>query len=341
MKLPRVHRQTVGGRIYRYHRETRAKLPDGLPEDHPDFVAAWLAEEQKAPAKPAGAAQGTIAAACDAFTRSRAFLDLNATYRRIIGAHVRAIREQGETALLRDLRPRHVRADLEPLTPSVAKTRLKAWRKLARFWRDRDMISADPVQGVGAKPMPKGGGHTEWTLADLEKFRAKWPIGTPQRQACELLQWTGARCIDVVQLGPHMVRGGVLSFSQAKTGVEVHIPWTIPAFGLEPERAPMLACISDSGRTFIRTRDGHPRSVKAFSQWFSAAARAAKLDDLTAHGLRKYRMNALAEAGASVLVMQAWVGHVTLAEVQRYTARADRRRAITGDGFVKSSGGNV
>lgn len=81
---------------------------------------------------------------------------------------------------------------------------------------------------------------------------------------------------------------------------------------------------------FLTTEKGHPRSAKAFGNWFVSAARAAGLVGLSAHGLRKYRMNALAEGGASVLQMQSWVGHVTLEEVQRYTSKADRRRALLG-----------
>jgi len=39
-------------------------------------------------------------------------------------------------------------------------------------------------------------------------------------------------------------------------------------------------------------------------------------------------MNSLAESGALILQMQAWVGHVTLDEVKHYTRRAERRRAF-------------
>lgn len=42
-----------------------------------------------------------------------------------------------------------------------------------------------------------------------------------------------------------------------------------------------------------------------------------------------------AEVTLSVLVMQSWVGHTTLLEVQEYTRRADRRRVISGGHPVK------
>ncbi|MGC9449219.1 hypothetical protein ACPZJU_19190, partial [Cereibacter johrii] len=78
--------------------------------------------------------------------------------------------------------------------------------------------------------------------------------------------------------------------------------------------------------------------LRAHSREGSANERQAGSNDIngedhrlrrTAHGLRKYRMNVLAEHGASVLVMQSWVGHTTLLEVQESTRRADRRRVIS------------
>lgn len=332
MKLPRVHRVTRGKKVHCYHRRTRARLPD-LPESHPDFLAAWLAEEQRhRPAVKIKAAPGSIAAACEAYLGSQSFVELSDGYRPVIRRHVEKIKEQGGNAPLARLEPHHVRADLEPLKPAVASSRMKAWRKLAEYWVASGKLRADPTEGVKRKRMNKTAGHREWTRDNLETFRDRWPIGTPQRLAGELLQWTGARCVDVVTLGPRMVGAdGLLTFTQHKTKHDAHVPWVGRAVGLEADRAALMQCIGNApGATFLVTQYGNPWSVKGFSQWFAAAAREAGLVKLTAHGLRKYRMNALAEAGASVLVMQSWVGHVTLDEVQEYTRRADRKRALRG-----------
>ena len=330
--LPRVHRVRRGRKVHCYHRRTRARLPD-LPEHHPEFLAAWLAEEQRTgPVVKSKAAPGSVAAGCEAYLDSRSYQSLSENYRPVIRRHVEKIKEQGGDAPLRYLETHHIRADLEPLTPAVASSRLKAWRKLCEFWATTGQLRLDPSDGVKRKKMVKSGGHKEWTRDDLEAFRARWPIGTAQRLAAELLQWTGARCVDAVRLGPKMVgRDGLLSFEQAKTKHDAHVPWSGRAFGLEAEREPLMRCIGNAeGECFVTTEAGRPRSVKGFSQWFAAAAREAGLVRLTAHGLRKYRMNALAESGASVLVMQSWVGHVTLDEVQEYTRRADRKRALRG-----------
>lgn len=339
VSLPRVHRVRKAGRVHKYHRVTRAPLPAGIPEDHPDFVAAWSAEEAKGYVPRSRSATGTVAAGCEAFMASRAFRDLSDGYRPVIRRHVEAIRTIGEKAKLSDLRNRHVTADLDPLSPSVARSRLKAWRKLGEFWVARGMVQTDPSVTVRARALPKSDGFKEWTHDDLEKYRAHWPIGTPQRLAVELLQWTGARISDAVRLGPGMVRGGILSFSQEKTGGEVFVPWTARAAGMERDRADLLALTSDARHmVYLVTIHGKARSRKAFGQWFSDSARAAGLTGLTAHGLRKYRMNRLAEHGASVLQMQAWVGHTTLSEIEHYTRRASRRTAFQGAEVVNHPG---
>lgn len=332
MKLPRVHRITKGDLVFRYHRRTRKPLPNNISEDDPAFISAWLAEEQTTPDKRSKAAPDTVAAGCEAYLGSRSYADLKPAYRSVIRRHVEKIAEQGAKAKLLHLLPKHVSADLEPLSPAVASSRLKAWRKLAEFWRAKGLALVDVSAGVKRKRMPKTGGHEAWTDADVDAFRARWPIGTEERRAFELLQWTGARCVDVVNIGPQMVgTDGVLTFIQRKTGNPQHVPWTCQAFGLEPQRADLMQCIEDTrALVYLLTAFGKPRTQKGVSQWFAAAARKAGLSGKTAHGLRKYRMAKMAENGLPVSVMQAWVGHVTLEEVQDYTDSANRRGIISG-----------
>lgn len=332
MKLPRVHRVQKGGKEHRYHRRTRKPLPNGIPEDDPAFVAAWLAEEQKTPQKRSRAAPDTVAGGCEAYLASRSYSDLKPAYRSVIRRHVDKISEQGATAKLAHLRAKHIEADLEPLSPAVASSRLKAWRKLCDFWRRTGATVGDVAHGVKRKRLDKTGGHAPWTDADVAAFRACWPIRTPERTAFEILQWTGARCVDAIRLGPQMVGAdGVLTFTQQKTKKPAHVPWTCQAFGLEHQRADLDASIKDTrALVYVMTAYGQPRTQKGFSQWFAAAARRAGLVNRTAHGLRKYRMHKLAEAGLSVTIMQAWVGHVTLDEVQEYTDRVNRQAIIAG-----------
>lgn len=332
VKLPRVHRIAQRGRIYKYHRRTRAELPSDVPEDHPAFLAAWAAEESKTPKRPSRAAKGTIGAGCEGYLRSGAYKELSESYRPVIRRHVEAIREQAYNARMTDLRSHHIEQDLDPLTPAVARSRLKAWRKLGAFWKSQGLITDDITLQAKGKKMPKTEGHKEWTRQDLNAFREYWGKDTPQRLACELLQWTGCRSSDAVRIGSgHIDRDGVLSFTQKKTGEPAYVPWFSEALSLEAERETLLHLTQNTKHlVFITTIHGKPRSEKSFSQWFSKAATDAGLPNLSAHGLRKYRMNELAENGASVLQMQSWVGHLTLDEVEHYTRRARRKMAFVG-----------
>lgn len=328
--MPRVHRVTKSGRVFKYHRITRAPLPADVPEDSPAFIDAWRAQEAGTPKPRRKALQGTVEAGCQAFLASRSFLDLGDGYRAIIRRHAEQIALQGRDAMIRDLRPQHIEQDLEPLSPAVASARKKAWNKMVPFWRTKGWIDENVAAAAKGKRQPKTDGHTEWGQNDLEIFRRRWPIGTAQRLAFEVIQWTGARCVDAVRLGPGMVQSdGLLRLVQSKTNAEVNVPWTAAAFGLESQRADLMKCLRGHPHMiFIVTKYGKPRSVKAVSQWFSQAATDAGLHDLSAHGLRKYRMNQLAEAGAPVLAMQTWVGHTTLKEVERYIRRASRRKVF-------------
>ena len=89
-----------------------------------------------------------------------------------------------------------------------------------------------------------------------------------------------------------------------------------------------LAHIS-GGLTFLQTRTGKPRSDKAAGQDVSAACRAIGMER-SAHGLRKARAAALANAGATTTQIAAWTGHRSLSEVAHYTREMDRRSAVMG-----------
>lgn len=326
--MPGVHRVTKGGKVYKWHRKTRTPLPANIPEDHPNFIAAWNAAEGGKPVRTRQP-QGSVARGCEGYLASTDYKALSEGYRPVIRRHVEAIKAQAErahpTPMLRDLTPQSVRADLLPLTPSVAKSRLSAWRKLAQHWEPS--LGHDVTAGVKRKKIPKTDGYTPWTRDDVKAFRKHWPTGTPQRMAFEVLQWTGCRISDAVKIGPQMIgRDGLLTFKQQKTGVWVHVPWNCTAHGLEGQRTDLLSMTAGwTHLVYMLTEYGKARSSKAASAWFSGAATDAGLPHLSAHGLRKYRMNEMAEAAVPLLAMQSWVGHITLEEVQEYTAKANRR----------------
>jgi integrase len=67
--------------------------------------------------------------------------------------------------------------------------------------------------------------------------------------------------------------------------------------------------------------------VNGFSQFMRHAISEAGLPlDCKPHGLRKTLGGRMADAGCSAHEIMAALGHTTLAEAERYTREADRRR---------------
>lgn len=330
-----VHRN---GKVWRYLRlpgQKPVRLPD-LPMDHPDFLAAYAAAMAgHTPRK--GAPLGTIAAAIDLYMAGRERNAYRAGYRAIVDRHLSQIRETRGAAMIRHLRPEHIRTDIRQLDPHPGNQRLKVWRLVCAFAVDSGLIPANPAAQVERLKAPKSDGHLPWSRDQITAFRAHWPLGTPQRAAMELIFWTGARISDAVRLGPGMVdRDGVLVFRQSKTGDNAYVPWTsalpVWAAGMASDRDTVhaaLAAMPSRHMTWVVTVHGKARSVKSIGNWISEAAHAAGIDR-SAHGLRKARAVALAEAGATAHQIGAWTGHHTLKEVEHYTRKADRKRAVMG-----------
>lgn len=333
VRLKNVQRIKKGGRVYKYHRRTRAPLPGDIPEDHPDFLEAW-AREERGGTKPVVSAHGTLGAACEALLASARYLGLSPDYRRAVRSHVEAIRAGYGAAPLARLEAHHIEVDLAKLPPHPANARLKAWRLVCGNAKDIGLTRSNASIGIGKKATPKSDGHPDWTPDEIATFRAHWPIGSTQRRAFELVCWTGARTIDAVKLSPSMVgRDGLLVYRQNKTANPAHIPWTCPLPAWAPwddERREAMAALSGNGFTFLETLDGKVRSHKGLSNLIRDAAKAAGIPK-SAHGLRKSRLIRIAEAGGSAHAIMAWGGHVTLSEAQDYCRRADLRRVVMGE----------
>lgn len=332
------------GRRYVYRRVNGQLVPlPNLPENHPAFLAAYAAAGEARTKTRAQA--GTIAALCEAYMRSGAYAKMAASTRAVWLRTLSRISEKRGVGLVRDLRAEHIRKDVRAFTPGAASNRLKAWRSILSFAVSDGWIDADPSQGV---KIDKGEvvPHRQWTLAEIEAYRAHWPIGTPQRCAMEVIYWTGARCVDAVHIGWQKVdRDGWLAFVQVKTGNPASCPVNtrLPRWcaSLAPDQQHLLACLPKDGLQWIVTQTGKPRSVKGLSQWMSANATAAGLPaDCTAHGLRKARAAALAESGATASQIGAWTGHASLAEIAHYTRAADQKNVLRG-GEQNEKAGNA
>lgn len=325
------------GKVYHYVRikgHPLVAMPEA-PLDSPKFLKAY-ADAIDAAGKGEKPIGGTIRAMIIAYLGSDQFRALSAAYRHVLRRECDEITAQAQNAMASHLRDEHIRADLAALDPHKSRARQKAWRQLCGWALTAGYLSMDPSAGIKRKAIPKSDGHLPWTDDDIDRYRARWPIGSVPRAAMELMLWTGARISDAVLIGSGMIdRQGVLVFRQHKTGDMAYVPWTcaLPAYavGLEPDRAIMHESIAPlAGHpTFLATSQGGTRSSKALGTLIITSAKEAGVSK-SAHGLRKTRAVMLAEAGATSHQIAAWTGHHSLSEVEHYTRSMSRKSAVMG-----------
>jgi enterobacteria phage integrase len=191
---------------------------------------------------------------------------------------------------------------------------IKKLRILIKHAIDKGWLKYDPSAGI---KRPKGKEIRAWTDAELAAFERRWPIGTKERTAYALMLNMGTARIDTHRLTWNQV-DEVASYARHKTGMPVEME-------LSDELRKALDVAPRKHVTVINTEYGRPFTVDGFSGFMRDAIRAAGLPlGCQPHGLRKGRL--LADAGVSAHDIMAALGHKTLAEAERYTREADRRR---------------
>lgn len=202
-------------------------------------------------------------------------------------------------------------------TPFAANNFLKTMRALFGWALSAGMIDENPTLGVGGLKA-KTEGHRTWSTEDVDRFRSRWPLGTRERVAFEVLLNTGLRRGDAVRLGPGHVRDGVAALKTEKTDEQLYIP-ILPALQQAIDTGPV-------GRTtFIATMGGERMPKESFGNWFKDACVAAGVDG-SAHGVRKLAATMVAEGGGSERELQALFGWRSPLQSQVYTRDADKRR---------------
>jgi integrase len=294
----------------------------GLPGSA-EFAAAYEAATSGSSARIVPGASRTIPGTINALAvmiyGSAEWAQLSKTTQSSRRGIIERVRRDAGTFPVAKLEARHVLAmrDKRRDTPSAANNLLKVLRWMMAFAVSRGLRSDNPV--VGIKPLKiSGDGFHTWTEAEIAKFEARWPVGTRERLAFDLLLWTIQRSGDVRLMGRQNLKGGYLTFTQAKTGAHLTLP-------VLPPLAASLAEVPKDQMLFVATFTGEPFTAKGFGNWFSAACREAGLPHCSAHGLRKSGATRLADNGSSESEIMAWTGHSSPSEVQRYTRGRDQR----------------
>jgi integrase len=317
---PHVERNIVKGHVYlsfRIGKGPRIRLPvDPRSEEFRAAYAAAMAA-YAVPKKDAGPTIDTLIAS---YVRSGGYTGLADMSKPGYMSRLNTIREEhGQRTLAGLTRDRIKKAILDPLTdrPAAQLDTLKKLRILIKHGIERDLLTHDPSVGI---KRPKTQEIRAWTDAEMAAFERRWPIGTKQRTAYALMLNAGTARVDVHQITWAQIDAESVGYTRHKSGVAVDI-------GIAAGLRKALDAAPREHITVINTEFGKPFTIDGFSGFMRDAIRRAGLPlDCKPHGLRKTLGRLLADAGASTHDIMAALGHTTLAQAEKYTREADRRR---------------
>ena len=323
---PHVERNRVKGKNYfsfRIGKGPRIRLPDDpTTQEFRDAYAAAMAGDTKERPSPKKDKPGTIGALVTSYKASAAYTGLGDGSKAGYTSRLEQIRkDHGHRAVAGLTQDRIQEFILDPLLKKkhkgAALDTLKKLRILIRHAIAKKWLKADASIGISR---PQGKEIRAWTDAEMAAFETRGPIGTKQRTAYALMLNMGTARIDTHTITWSQVDNGAC-YRRRKTGVAVDM-----AVSDDLQRA--LAAMPRKGDYVLPTEWGKTFTVDGFSGFMRDAISAAGIKDLTCrpHGLRKTLGRMLADAGCSAHDIMAALGHKTLAEAERYTREADRRR---------------
>jgi integrase len=307
---------------FRRGKGQRIALPSSVGSD--EFNAAYQAAlggqleagvERRRSVQP-----GTIAALIVSYMSSESYLGLRPTTKVGYATRIEALRiKHGHRTMAGLTRERIITGILQPYAgkPGAALSTLKMLRILINHAITIGWLKQDPSVGI---ERPKIREVRSWTDDELARYEARWPIGTKQRAAYAIMLYVGTARADAHLITWAQFDRETVVYVRRKTGVPVDI-------GIDKELQEALNAIPRDHVTILNTEYGRPFTVNGFSSFMRNAIRAAGLPlDCKPHGLRKTLGRMLADAGCTAHEVMAALGHTTLAEAERYTREADRRR---------------
>lgn len=202
--------------------------------------------------------------------------------------------------------------------PTQANRMLSIIRLIYKNALQEDLVNEDPTIGLSNyNTIVKG--HKTWSETNIAQYIDYWPLGTKEHLALQLILQTSQRRKDIVGFSFDTIKDNRITLNQSKTKTLVSVP-VLP--GLQAA----LDLLEFNTGPILRTSYGKPFTPNGFGNWFRETVRAAGLEGLSAHGLRKSMCTRLANAGCTAYEIMAISGHLTLSEVERYTREADMKR---------------
>lgn len=180
------------------------------------------------------------------------------------------------------------------------------------------------AQSNPAKPIRRektsATGYEMWPSEQVEKFRDHYPSGTRERLILELAIATGLSRVDLCKASRANIDGQFFTYKRTKTGVAGAFP-VLPNLQAELDQIPRGQFL------LLQTEQGKAFTPEGLGNLFQKIRKRAKIDpSLSLHGLRKRGAADLAEAGATVPQIQAFLRDTSPAMASLYTAQADERK---------------
>lgn len=323
---PHLHRErTRHGVMVWYVRvdkgpRIRIRQPYGTPAFDEAYRAALAGE---APAPVAKTSTGSLRWLVERYRETQSWTNLSMATRKQREAIFRRALEKGGDKPFRLVTQKAIQFALDQQrdTPFQAKHFLNTMRGLFRWALLAHHVDADPTHGLKAIGQ-KTDGFKVWTEDEVTLFERRWPVGTRERLAFDLLLYTGLRRGDVAQLGPQHVKDSVITLRTAKTGQVVNLP-------ILKVLARSIAATRSGETAFVITASGRPMVKEAFGNWFRDTCNAAGVKG-SAHGLRKLGATRAANNGATEAELEAIFGWRGGGMASLYTREANRRKLATG-----------
>lgn len=319
-----VRRQvTRHGKIVYYFRRQRSgkriRLPD--PSDSA-FNSAYAKAFSGTPQRPISARSGSLSWLIGRYKESAQWANLKPSTRRMRDNILKHVIEAAGEESYAQITRRHINEGIDRRLPHAGNNFRKVMSQLFKWAVSIELVEINPADGANRNQINSDGFHT-WTVGEVEQFWHRWPVGTRERLAMDLILFTGLRRSDVYRLGRQHVTDGLISIKTEKTGIVVQVD-IFPILRRSIDAAPT------GDLTFLVTTFSRPfASAESFGNWFGKICKAAGVPG-RAHGLRKAGATIAAEAGATAHELLGMYDWKRLSQAEVYTQAANRKRLARG-----------
>jgi integrase len=317
--------------FFRVGKGPRVRLPDEYGSEA--FQVAYRSALLASQATSGTQATRTLGWLIKQYCESPAWHGLAKETRKQFRYQLDRMKERAGKAPLNEITAASIAAgrDARAAKPTDANKYLKCSLALYRFAVDRQWMKDNPAKGIAKLKTPSIGFHT-WTEEEAKNFEDRWPIGTRERLAFDLLIYTGVRRSDVVRLGRQHTKKGEITITTEKSrnsGRPVAVTITI----LQP-LARSIAASQTGDMAYLVTAKGTPFGKESFGTLFKKACVAAGVPG-SSHGLRKLAAVRMAENGATEAELNAVFGWAEGSdESATYIRKANRAKLARG-GILK------